>query len=155
MNWYECPQHHGYPGHHFLYTSVCSCHLFLISSALLGPCYFRPLLSPSLHEVSLGTFNFLEEISSLSHSIVFLSFFVLFTLEGFLIFLSSLWNPAFRLVYLSRSPLPFPSFLSYFAFLYFFFFGMVLIITSCTMLGTSVHIFLGSKICKQWLQPWN
>ena len=35
----------------FLYSSVYSCHLFLISSALLGPYHFCPLLSPSLHEV--------------------------------------------------------------------------------------------------------
>ena len=35
---------------------------------------------------SLGIFNFLEEISSPSHSIVFLYFFTLVTEEGFLIF---------------------------------------------------------------------
>ena len=34
---------------------------------------------------SLGSSNFLEEISSLSHSIVFLYFFALITEEGFLI----------------------------------------------------------------------
>ena len=34
---------------------------------------------------SPGIYNFLEEISSLSHSIVFLYFFALFTSEGFLI----------------------------------------------------------------------
>ena len=34
---------------------------------------------------SLGISNFLEEISGLSHSIVFLYFFVLITEEGFLI----------------------------------------------------------------------
>ena len=36
-------------------------------------------------KVSLGISNFLEEISSLSHSIVFLYFFALITKEGFLI----------------------------------------------------------------------
>ena len=35
---------------------------------------------------SLGISNFLEEISSLSHSVVFLYFFALITEEGFLIF---------------------------------------------------------------------
>ena len=35
---------------------------------------------------SLGISNFLEEISSLSYSIVFLYFFTLITKEGFLIF---------------------------------------------------------------------
>ena len=34
---------------------------------------------------SLGISNFLEEISSLSHSVVFLYFFALITKEGFLI----------------------------------------------------------------------
>ena len=34
---------------------------------------------------SLGISNFLEEISSLSHSIVFLYFFALITEEGFLL----------------------------------------------------------------------
>ena len=47
---------------------------------------------------SLGISNFLEEISSLSHSIVFLYFFALIPEEGFLI--SILWNSAFRWVYL-------------------------------------------------------
>ena len=32
-------------------SSVYSCHLFLISSALLGPYHFCPLSSPSLHEI--------------------------------------------------------------------------------------------------------
>ena len=35
----------------FLYSSMYSCHLVLISSALLGPYHFCPLLSPSLHEI--------------------------------------------------------------------------------------------------------
>ena len=38
----------------FLYSSsVYSCHLFLISSALLGPYHFCPLSSPSVHEMFL------------------------------------------------------------------------------------------------------
>ena len=36
---------------------------------------------------SLGISNFLEEISSLSHSVVFLYFFALIAEEGFLLFL--------------------------------------------------------------------
>ena len=52
---------------------------------LLGPYHFCPLLCPSLHEKSSGMSNFLKEISSLSHSIVFLYFFALITEEGFLI----------------------------------------------------------------------
>ena len=64
--------------------SVYSCYLFLISSAS-GPCYFRPLLWPTLHKCSLGISNFLEEIYSLSHSVVFLYLFALITEKGFLI----------------------------------------------------------------------
>ena len=56
---------------------------------------------------SLGISNFLEEISSLSQSVLFLYFFALITEEGFLI----LWNSAFRCLYLSFSPLLFASLL--------------------------------------------
>ena len=54
---------------------------------------------------SLGISNFLEEISSLPHSVVFLYFFSLITEEGFLSLLAILWKSAFRWVYLSFSPL--------------------------------------------------
>ena len=101
---------------------------------------------------SLGISNFLEEISSLSYCIVFLCFFALITEEGFLIspcsFLS-LWNSAFKWEYLSFSPLLFTFLLftaicqassdSHFAFMHFFFLGMVLLLVSCTMSQTSVH----------------
>ena len=86
---------------------------------------------------SLGISNFLEEISSLSHSVVFLYFFALIIEEGFLI------SPCYCLewVYLSFSPLPFASLLftaicnasldNHFAFLHFFFLMIVLITASC------------------------
>ena len=95
----------------------------------------------------LGISNFLEEISSLSHSIVFLYFFALITDSH----LSSkfLWNFEFKWVYLSFSPLPLASLLfsiickasseSHFAFLHFFLLGMVLIPASYTMSRTCVH----------------
>ena len=74
----------------FLYSSsVYSCHLFLISSLLLGPYHFCSLLCPSWMKCSLGISNFLEEISIISHSIVFLYLFALITEEGFLISLCS------------------------------------------------------------------
>ena len=38
-----------------------------------------------MHECSLGISNFLEEISNLSHSVVFLYFFALITEKAFLI----------------------------------------------------------------------
>ena len=103
---------------------------------------------------SLVIWNFLEEISSLSHSIVF-HFFPLITEEGILVsLLALLWNSAFKWVYVSFSPLPFTSLLftaickalsdNNFAFLHFFFLGMVLITASCTMSWTSVHSSLGT-----------
>ena len=59
---------------------------------------------------SLGISNFLEEISSLSRSIVFLYFFALITEEG-LSLLAILWNSSFKWVYLSFSPFLFTSLL--------------------------------------------
>ena len=98
---------------------------------------------------SLGITNFLEEISVLSHSTVFLYYFALITKEGFLIFCAILWNSAFKWLYLSFSPSPFASVLflaickgssgNHFVCLHFFFLGTVLITTSCTVLPTSVH----------------
>ena len=98
---------------------------------------------------SLDISNFLEEISSLSHSVVFLYFFALITDKVFLSLLAILWNSAFKWVYLSFSPLPFAFLLftavfkassdNHFAFLHFFFLGMVLIPASCTMSRTSIY----------------
>ena len=64
---------------------------------------------------SLGISNFLEEISSLSHSIVFLYFFLLITEEGFLISPYHFLELCIQMGYLSFSPLFFTSllFLSY------------------------------------------
>jgi len=69
--------------------------------------------------------------------------------RAFLCVLAVLWSSPFSWVYLSLSPLPFTSLLfsaicnassdNHFAFLNFFFLGMVLVTTSCTMLQTSVH----------------
>ena len=98
---------------------------------------------------SLGVSNFLEEISSLSHSTISLYFFALITEEGFSSLLAILWNSAFKWVYLSSSPLPLASLLfsvickalsdNRYAFLNFFFLGMVLIIAYCTMSRPSFH----------------
>ena len=91
----------------------------------------------------LGISNFLEEISSLSHSVVFLYFFALVAKKAFLSLLAILWNSAFRCLNLSFSPLLFTCLLftvickaspdSHFAFLHFFSTGMVLIPVSYTM----------------------
>ena len=82
---------------------------------------------------SVGISSFPEEISSLSHFVVFLYFFALIAKEGFLISPCYFWNSAFRCLYLSISSLLFISLLftaickassdSHFAFLHFFFFG--------------------------------
>ena len=58
---------------------------------------------------SLGISNFLEEISSLSHSIVFLYLLALIMRKAFLSLLAILWNSGFKWVYLSFSPLLFAS----------------------------------------------
>ena len=60
---------------------------------------------------SLGISDFLEEISSLSHSIVFLYFFARSLRRAFLSLLTILWNSTFKWVYLSFSPLLFTSLL--------------------------------------------
>ena len=100
---------------------------------------------------SLGISDFLEEISSPSLFIVFLYFFAWTPRKAFLSLLAVLWNFVSTWIYLAFSPLPLASLLfsaickaasdNHFAFLHFFFLGMVLITASCTMLQTSVHSF--------------
>ena len=91
---------------------------------------------------SLGISNFLEEISSLPHSFIFL--YLHWSLrKAFLSLLAILWNSVFKCMYLSFSPLPLASLLfpaicktssdNHFAFLLFFFLGMVLITASYTV----------------------
>ena len=94
----------------------------------------------------LGISNFLEGISSLSDSIVFLCFFTLIAEEGFLISpcyslelciqmgISFLFCFAFH--FLLFTTICKASSDSHFAFLHFFFLGMVLIPVSCTMSWT-------------------
>src|SRR5574337_1554848 len=98
---------------------------------------------------SLGISNFLEEISSLSHSIVFLYLFALIAEEGFLISLCYCLELCIQMGISFLYSFAFPSRLftaickassdSHFAFLHFFFLGMVLIPVSCTMSQTSIH----------------
>ena len=89
---------------------------------------------------SFGISNFLEEISSLSHFIDFLYFFALITEEGFLI------SPCYSLELCIHMGIAIckASSDSHFAFLHFFFLGMVLIPVSCTMSRTSVHSSSGT-----------
>ena len=89
----------------FLYSSsLYSCHLFLTFTASVKSISFLSFIEPIFAwNVPLGISNFLEEISSLSHSVVFLYFFALISEEGFLSLLAILWNSAFRCWYLSFS----------------------------------------------------
>ena len=110
---------------------------------------------------SLGISEFLEKSSSLSHSIIFLCLLHWSPKKAFLSCVAILWNSTFIWVYLSFSPLLFISLLfsaickassdNYFAFLYFFFLGMVLITVSYTMSQTSVH---SSSSALSDLIPW-
>ena len=66
-------------------SSVYSCYLFLISSASVRSLPFLSFIGPIFAwNVPLTFLDFLEAISSLSHSIVFLYFFALITEEDFL-----------------------------------------------------------------------
>ena len=92
---------------------------------------------------SPGISNFVEMISSLYHSFVFLYFFALITEEGFLI------SPCYSLELCVQMGISFLFSLllasllfsaickassdNHFAFLHFFFLGMILITASCTM----------------------
>ena len=114
---------------------------------------------------SLGISNFLEEISSLSHSIYCFPLFLCIDHWGRLSYVSLelliLWNAVFKWVYRPFSPLPFGSLLfsaickassdDYFVFLHFFPLGIVLIMAPCTMLWISVHSYLGTT---SDLIPW-
>ena len=131
-----------------------SCHLFLISSDSVRSLPFLSFIEPIFAWNVPLVSNFLEEISSLSHSIVFLYFFALITEEGFLISpccslelsiqmgMSFLFSFAFTsflfsAIYKASSDNPI-------AFLQFFLFGMVLITASCTMSQTSIHSSSGT-----------
>ena len=74
------------PWRSFLYSfSVYSCHLSLISSDYVRSISFLSFIAHLCMKFPLDISNFLEEIASLSHSIVFLYLFALITEEGFLI----------------------------------------------------------------------
>ena len=78
--------------------------------------------------------------------------------KAFLYLLGILWNSVIRCVYLSFFPLPLASFLfsaickasldDHFAFLHFFYLGMVLITASCRISQTSLHSVSGTLSIK-------
>ena len=130
----------------FLYSTVCACHLFLISSTS-----FRSFIMPILSwNIPLIAPVFLKR--SLVFPILFLYFVSLFIKEDLLI----LWNSAFSRVFYPFS-IPFAYLLpsaickasphNHFACWYFFFFifSMILATASCTTSPTSVQNgFLGT-----------
>ena len=136
-------------GHDWV-ISMYSCHLFVISSASVGSIPFLPFI------VLIFAWNFpLVSLVFLKSSLVFpILLFSSISLhwllrKAFLSLLVILWNSAFKWVHLLFSPLPLASLLfsaickasshNHFAFLHFFFLGMILIPASCTMSQTSVH----------------
>ena len=82
--------------------------------------------------------------------------------KAFFSLLAILWNSAFRWAYLSFSPLPLASLLfsvickassdNHFAFLHFYFLGMVLITTFCTMFEPLLIVF--QVFCLSYLSRW-
>ena len=122
----------------FLYGSVYSCHLFLISSASVMSIPFLSFIEPIFAwKVPLVSLIFLKR-SLVFPILLFSSISLQRSLrKAFLSLLAILWNSAFRWVYLSFSPLLFACLLftaickassgSHFACLHFFFLGMVLI----------------------------
>ena len=139
----------------FVYSSVYSCHLFLIYFASVMSISFLSFIVPIFSwNVCLVSLIFLKTslvfpillFSSISlHWSLRKPFLPLLALFGTL---HSYW------VYVSLSPLSFTSLLfsaickdssdKYFAFLHFFFLGMVFITASCTMLWTTVHRISGT-----------
>ena len=139
----------------FLYSSsVYSCHLFLISSASVRSISFLPFIE-SIFEWNVPFVFLIFLKGSLVFPILLFSISLYWSLrKAFLSLLAILWNSAFKWVYLFFSPLLFTSLIftaickassdNHFAFLHFFFLGMVLISVSCTMSWTSVHSFSGT-----------
>ena len=135
----------------FLYSSsVYFCHLFLISSASVRSIPFLSLIEPIFAwNVPLVSLILLKR-SLVFPILLFSSISLHWSLRKvFLSLLAILWNSVFKWIYLSFSPLLFASLLftaifkassgSHFAFLHFFFLGMVLIPVSCTVSWTSFH----------------
>ena len=152
----EWSHHRDYLGHEdlFLYSYVYSCHLFLICSASVRSVLFLSFIVPVFAwNVPLVFLIFLKR--SLVFPILYSSISLHWSLrKAFLSLLAILWISAFKLAYLSFSPLLFASLHfttickaspdSHFAFLYFFSMGMVLIPVSCTVSRTSFHSSSGT-----------
>ena len=139
----------------FLYSSVYSCHLFLISFASVRSIPFLSFIVP-IFAWNIPLVSVIVLKWSLAFPILLFSFISLHwsLRKAFLSLLAILWNSGFNWVYLSLSPLSFTSLLfstifkpssdSHFGFFHFFFLEMVFIFASCTMSWTSVHSSSGT-----------
>ena len=98
----------------FLYSSVYSCHLFLISSAYIRSIPFLSFIEPIFAwNIPLVSLIFLKR-SLVFPILLFSSIPLHWSLRKvFLSLLAILWNSAFRCLYLSFSLLLFASLLSY------------------------------------------
>ena len=140
-------------------SSVYSCHLILMFCFCSIHTFSVLYCAHLCMKCFLGISDFPQEISSLSHSIIFLYFFALITEEGFLIsplFSGTLHSDGCTFPFLLWLSLLFSAICkassgNHFAFLHFFFLGMVLITTSCIMSRTSIHSSSGTL---SDLIPW-
>ena len=122
----------------FLYSYlVYSCYLFWISSASKSVTFLSFIVPIFTWNIPLVSLIFLKR-SLVFPTLLFLSISLHWSLrKAFLYLLAILWNSAFSWIYLSFSLLPFTSLLfsaickpssdNHFAFLHFFFLGMILI----------------------------
>ena len=127
-----------------------SCHLFLISFASVRSIPFLSFIVPIfVLNVPLIYLVFLKR-SLIFPILLFSSISLHWSLrKAFLFLLAILWNSVSKWVYLSYSPLPLASLLfsaicknfssNHFAFLHFFFLGMVFTTASCIISQTSVY----------------
>ena len=146
-------------------SSVYSSQVFLIFSAYIRPIPFLFFIVP------IFAWNIpLVFLIFLKRSLVFLILFFpsiswdRSLRKAFLSLLAILWTSSFKWVYLPFSPLPFTSLPfsaickassdNHFALLYFFFLGMILITTSCT-LQTSIHSSPGTLFIRSNPLNWS
>ena len=145
-----------------LYMYMYSCHLFLISSASVRSIPFLSRIVPIFPwNVPLVSLSFLT-ISPVFPILLFSSVSLHWSLrKAFLSLLAFFGTPHSNGYIFFFSPLTLVSILfiavcktssdSHFAFLHFFFLGMVLIIVSCTMSWVSIH---SSSTTLSHLIPW-
>ena len=134
-----------------------SFHLFLISSVSTRSLPFLPFIVPIFGWNAPWMFPIFLKRSLVFPLLLFSSIIKHCSLKkAFLSLLAIFWNSAFNWMYLSLSPLLFPHSSTickaysdnHFAFLLFFFFGMVLFTASCTVLWTSVHSSSGTLLTR-------